>query len=102
MEETNVIPRELHGDRAGMNRIDRIRFADGLVARSRFIADGETNDRVLSEFGLETYCGWLTTAAREYRSAGLGLLADRVDEFLANPSANAWAAFDQANATEEL
>ncbi len=97
-----MIPKELRRDRAGMNRIDRIRFADGLVAQCRFLADGETDDRKLSEFGAETYCGWLTTAACEYRSAGLGLFADRVDELLANPSANAWAAFDQANATEEL
>lgn len=102
MEETNVIPKEIHRGPHGQTRVDRIRRADSLVRRARFLADGVNSNRGLADAAIEECCRWLALASAYYRTVGLGLLADRIDEVRESGPAFAWAAFDQANATEEL
>lgn len=97
-----MIPKELRRDQAGMDRLDRIQKADGLVKQSRFLVAGITNTRQLSPTGIATHDQWLGLAAMLYRIAGLGLLADRIEEVRQRDLVHTWAAFDQANATEEL
>ncbi len=97
-----MIPKELRRDLAGMTRLDRIREADSLVRKARFLADGVNAERRLSDAGIEECCSWLDWASKMYLIAGLGLLADRVDRVRESGPDFAWAAFDQANATEEL
>ncbi len=97
-----MIPKEIHRGPHGQTRVDRIRRADSLVRKARFLADGVNAERRLADAVIFKCCAWLANATNHYRDAGLGLLADRIDEVRESGPAFAWDAFDQANATEEL
>lgn len=111
-------PRELHHDRRGLSRLERVKLADMLVAKARsiahaFIAD---QDRGFAEFaddscdecsskdecGYKRYVGLLFDAAEAYAAAGLGLLAHRVKALASNCVTNGWKWFDESNATTGL
>jgi len=95
-------PIELRRGPEGLNRLDRIRKADQLVYRARWIAAGVTDYRVLSEIGIEVYCLYLAQAAGFYRAAGLGTLADRVDAIRQKNPDVAWIHFDHGNANADF
>ena len=97
-----MIPKELRRGPGGMTRLDRIREADALVRKSRFLAEGAKAERRLTRAAVERVCVWLAWAATYYRMAGLTLLAERIDQVRESTPDFAWAAFDQANAHEEL
>jgi hypothetical protein len=118
MEEPNVIPKELQRDAFGHRRVDRVRFADDLVAQARIMAAayGADPDRGFEQFAdpdcdecgskvecaLHVYEDFLVDAADCYREAGLGLLAERVELIPQRCIVTAWQHFDEANASEEL
>ena len=106
-----MIPKELKRDADGFTRFDRLEFADFTIRESRQIVAGDNfaayADQHCPDCGDARTCGmnWyrdgIWDAANAYRSAGLGLRADRVEALEAG-TLDAWTAFDEANATTEV
>ncbi len=114
-----MIPRELKRDNMGYGRINRIAWADAMLADARDMAataaadpgrgfaDYADPDCVDEECGTPGECGrqvyrdLVWDAANAYRAAGLGLLADRVEQ-LRDAEPSAWTTFDAANTSTEV
>ena len=112
-----MIPKEIKRDNSGHGRINRIKWADAMLADARemaaiYAADPDhgfadyadpdcTKCHDPGECGDHVYAALIRDAANAYRRAGLGHLAGRV-EYLADAVPLAWTAFDEAIATTEI
>ena len=112
-----MIPKELKRDNQGYGRINRIKWADAMLADARAMAAAAAAnpDRGFADYadpdctecdtpgecGGHQYAALILGAARAYRLAGLGLLAERVEN-LADLVPFAWTVFDDANAKTEV
>jgi hypothetical protein len=119
-----MIPKELKRDAAGLNRINRIKHADHLVDKCRFMAEAAEADpdNGFADFadpdrgcgcvdpiacGAAIYRSDLERAASDYRHAGLGRLSGLVDSLRVHSLTRgaiqrAWDEFDLANAITEV
>jgi len=119
-----MIPKELKRDTAGLNRLDRIKHADHLVDKCRFMAEAAEADpdNGFADFadpdrgcgcgdpiacGAAIYRSDLERAASDYRHAGLGRLSGLVDSLRVQSLTRgaiqrAWDEFDSANAITEV
>jgi hypothetical protein len=112
-----MIPKELERDNSGHSRINRIKWADAMLDDARemaatYAADPDhgfadyadpdcTECHDPGECGDHVYAALIRDAANAYRRAGLGLLAERVEN-LADLVPFAWTVFDEANAKTEV
>jgi hypothetical protein len=112
-----MIPNEIKRDNSGHGRINRIKWADAMLAYAREMAatyaadpDHGFADYANSECtecdnpgvcGEHVYTTLLRDAANAYRRAGLGLLAERV-QHLEDVVPLAWTVFDEDNANTEV
>ena len=112
-----MTPKEINRDGSGHDRINRIKWADAMLADARemaatYAADPDhgfadyadpdcTECHDPGECGDHVYVALIRDAANAYRRAGLGLLAGRV-EYLADAVPLAWTAFDEDNANTEV
>lgn len=113
-----MIPKELQHDADGLTRLERIEYADQLLAQARTMAAAciANVDRGFTEFsdddctecctraecGLHVYEDSLMDAAEHYEAAGLLLLAARVRSIPEDCVFTAWKTFDEANASTEV
>jgi hypothetical protein len=93
-----MIPKELKRDECGLDRIDRIEYADHLIAEARAMVASGKHPRCADS---HEYQDAIQAASLAYFDAGLGRLADRV-EHLDVGTLDAWRKFDQANAATEI
>jgi len=112
-----MTPKELQRDNRGYGRINRITWADAMLADARemaatYAADPDhgfadyadpdcTECQDPGECGDHVYSALIRDAAAAYRRAGLGLLAERVEN-LADLVPLAWTVFDEDNANTEV
>jgi hypothetical protein len=112
-----MIPKELQRDNQGYGRINRIKWADAMLADARAMAAtaAANPDRGFADYadpdctecdtpgecGGHRYDALILDAANAYRLAGLGLLAERVED-LEDAVPLAWTVFDEDNANTEV
>jgi hypothetical protein len=112
-----MTPKELKRDNSGHGRINRIKWADAMLADAREMAAtyAADPDRGFADYadpdctachdpgecGDRVYAALIRDAANAYRLAGLGFLAGRV-EHLEDAVPLAWTAFDEDNAASEI
>jgi hypothetical protein len=119
-----MIPKEIKRDAAGLTRLGRIKHADHLIDKCRFMAEAAEADpdNGFADFadpdrgcgcgdpracGAASYRSDLERAASDYRRAGLGRLSGLVDVLRVQTLApraiqQAWDEFDSANAITEV